>query len=176
MMNIELNGTGGKRAAGSRNRPGIAEIAKYVVAVVIIVYIVLLMIYTSGSTKSYSEIEKAVESALDKDNLKKADGQGLKRYYGLNSADYDGVMLYTSESSMSAEEVLLIKVKNEGQMKRVKEAVEKRLENRKNDFEGYAPKEVQLLQQSQLSVRGKFLFLAIAPRAEEYKEIFSKSL
>ena len=85
-------------------------------------------------------------------------------------------MLYTSESSMSAEEVLLIKVKNEGQMKRVKEAVEKRIANRKNDFEGYAPKEVQLLEQSELSVRGKFLFLAIAPKAAEYKEAFAKSL
>ena len=176
MMDRELNGTGSRRAAGRMNRPGIAEVAKYVVMAVIIVYIVLLMIYASGSTRSFNEIEKAVESVLDTDNLKKAEGQGLKRYYGLNSADYEGVMLYTSESSMSAEEVLLIKVKNEGQRKRVKEAVEKRLANRKNDFEGYAPKEVQLLEQSQLTVRGKFLFLAIAPRAAEYKDTFAKSL
>ena len=61
-------------------------------------------------------------------------------------------------------------------MKRVKEAVEKRLANRKNDFEGYAPKEVQLLEQSQLTVRGKFLFVAIAARAAEYKDTFAKSL
>ena len=176
MMDRELNHVENRNGAGSTKRPGVAEIAKYVVMAVILVYIVLLMIYTSGSTKSFETIQKAVESVLDTGNLKKADGQGLKRYYGLNSADYDGVMLYTSESSMSAEEVLLIKVKNEGQMKRVKEAVEKRIANRKNDFEGYAPKEVQLLEQSELSVRGKFLFLAIAPKAAEYKEAFAKSL
>ena len=29
--------------------------------------------------------------------MKKAGVQGLKRYYGLNSADYEGVMLYTAE-------------------------------------------------------------------------------
>lgn len=59
---------------------------------------------------------------------------------------------------MSAEEVLLIKVKNEGQMKRVKEAVEKRIANRKNDFEGYAPKEVQLAGTVGIVCKGKVPF------------------
>lgn len=166
----------GKAVPGIGGRPGAAEVAKYVVLVMIVVYIVFLMIYTSGSTKQFDEIQKAVESSIDTKDMKKADVQGIKRYYGLTGADYDGVMLYTSESSMSSEEILLIKVKDEGQMGQVKEAVEKRLKNRKNDFDGYAPKQVQLLEQAQLSVRGKFLFLAIGPKAEAYKEAFMKSL
>ena len=164
------------REMGPRHMPGITQVMKYVVMVIIIVYIVLLMIYTSGSTKSYETIHKSLTKVLDIKEMKEVDGQGLKRYYGLNSADYDGVMLYTSQSSMSAEEILLIKVKDEGQMNRVKEAVGERMANRKNDFDGYAPEQVQLLEQSQLSVRGKFLFLAVAPKAEAYKETFMKSL
>lgn len=152
------------------------EILKYGVLVLILGYIVVLMIFTSGSTKSFEQIEKSVESALDTENLKKADVQGLKRYYGLNGADYEGVMLYTSVASMSTEEVLLIKVKDESQMQRVKEAVQKRLENRKNDFDGYAPEQVKLIEQAQLTVRGKFIFLAVAPKAESYKDVFAKSL
>lgn len=159
-----------------RRGPGKNMILKYFVLVMIIAYIVFLMIYTSGSTKSFDKIEKAVESSLDTENLTKVDVQGLKRYYGLNSADYDGVMLYSSQKSMSTEEVLLIKVKNDGQMQHVRDAVQKRIENRKNDFEGYAPEQVKLLEQAQLSVRGKYLFLAIAPKAEAYKDAFAKSL
>lgn len=159
-----------------KNFPGVAELLKYVVLGLIIAYIVVLMVYTSGSTKPYGEIEKAVESVLDTENLKKADVQGLKRYYGLNGADYDGVMLYTSIASMSTEEVLLIKTKDEAQVQHVKEAVERRLENRKNDFEGYAPEQVKLIDEAQLSVRGRYVFLAVAPKAESYKEAFANSL
>ena len=159
-----------------KRRLGRAGILKYVVSAVIIAYIVVLMIFTSGSTKSFAQVEKAVEASLDTSNLKPVGGMGLKRYYGLNSADYEGVMLYSSEVSMSTEEVLLIKVKNEDQVRQVKDAVQKRLENRKKDFDGYAPQQVKLIEQAQLSVRGKFVFLAVAPKAEAYKDAFAKSL
>lgn len=159
-----------------KRRPGRAGILKYVVSAVIIAYIVVLMIFTSGSTKTFAQVEKKVEASLDTSNLKPVGGQGLKRYYGLNSADYEGVMLYSSEVSMSTEEVLLIKVKNEDQVRQVKDAVLKRLENRKKDFDGYAPEQVKLIEQAQLSVRGKFVFLAVAPKAEAYKDAFAKSL
>lgn len=159
-----------------KRKPGLAEILKYCVLILIIAYIVILMIFTSGSTKPFAQIEKAVESVLDTKNLKKVDAQGLKRYYGLNSADYDGVMLYSSEVSMSTEEVLLIKVKTKEQVQQVKDAVQKRIENRKKDFEGYAPKQEKLLEEAQLSVRGNYIFMAVAPKAEAYKDAFSKSL
>lgn len=166
----------GGRGSGTRDLPGLAEIMKYVMVIVIVAYIVLLMLYTSGSTKPFPQIQKAVEKVLDTGNLAKADVQGLKRYYGLNSADYEGVMLYTAKASLSAEEVLLIEVKNDSQVKSVKAAIQKRLKNRKNDFEGYAPKEAQMIDQAQLSIRGKYIFLAVSPKAERYKEAFSKSL
>lgn len=166
----------GVREKARGNLPGLAEIMKYVVVIVIVAYVVLLMLYTSGSTKPFSQVQQSVEKILDTKNLNKADIQGLKRYYGLNSADYDGVMLYTSKASLSAEEVLLIKVKKDGQVKDVKDAIERRLKSRKNDFAGYAPKESQMLDQAQLSIRGKYIFLAVSPKAEQYKEVFSKSL
>ena len=155
---------------------GKTEWIKYGLTVAIIVYVALLLIFTSGSTKSFAAVEKQVEAALDTENMKKAGVQGLKRYYGLNSADYEGVMLYTAESSMSAQEILLVKAKTNEQAEEVKAAVEQRRENRKNDFDGYAPKEVQLLEEAQISVRGKFVFYAVSPEAESYKSVFSKSL
>ena len=141
-------------------------VIKYALVAVIVVYVALLLIFTSGSTKSFAAVEKKVEASLDTKAMKKAGVQGLKRYYGLNSADYEGVMLYTAESSMSAQEILLVKTKT----------TEQRRANRRNDFDGYAPDQVQLLDEAQISVRGKFVFYAVSPKAETYKSVFSKSL
>lgn len=149
---------------------------KYALVAVIVVYVALLLIFTSGSTKSFAAVEKKVEASLDTKAMKKAGVQGLKRYYGLNSADYEGVMLYTAESSMSAQEILLVKTKTTEQAEEVKAAVEQRRANRRNDFDGYAPDQVQLLDEAQISVRGKFVFYAVSPKAETYKSVFSKSL
>ncbi len=154
----------------------VTQVLKYVILITIISFIIILMLFASGSSKPFDQLEKAVESSIDSQNMKKTETQGLKRYYGLTSADYDGVMLYVSESSISTEEVLLVKVKSEGQMQRLEEAVAKRLESRKADFEGYAPEQVQLLEQVQISVRGKYLFMAVSPNAEAYKDAFAKSL
>lgn len=153
-----------------------AGILKWGAAFLILVYIALLLIYASGSTKPFEEVAASVETQLDKENLVKQDARALKRYYGLNSADYEGVLFYSAEFSISAQEVLLIEVKTEQQVQEVRDAVEERLESRKNTFEGYAPEQAQLIEQAQIQVRGKFIFLAVSPEAEGYAAAFTKGL
>ena len=85
-------------------------------------------------------------------------------------------MYYASESNISAEEVLLIRVKDESQIQDVTEAIEERIEGRMNDFDGYAPEEVKLLEGAKLSVRGRYIFLAVAPKADEYLAAFGSGL
>ena len=134
------------------------------------------MLYTSSSNKPFDEIKQSVADALDKSNLKERDAASFKRDTGLNAADYSGVMYYASESNISAEEVLLIRVKDESQIQDVTEAIEERIEGRMNDFDGYAPEEVKLLEGAKLSVRGRYIFLAVAPKADEYLAAFGSSL
>lgn len=152
------------------------ELLKYGSVLIILIYIILLIIYTSGSTKPFEEVSEAVESSLNTENLVKKDSQAFKRYYGLNSADYAGVLFYSSEFSISAEEVLVIEVKSEEQLQEVRDAVNDRLESRLNAFDGYAPEQVKLLEEAVLMVRGKYIFLAVSPDADTYGSVFAKSL
>lgn len=154
----------------------IARVMKYVVLVLTIAFVVVLMIYASGSSRPFKEVEDAVSRSLDKSNLTLQDGAAFKREFGLSEADYAGVMYYASEFSISAEEVLVVLVKDESQVQEVTEAIDRQVEARKNDFDGYAPEEVKLLEDAKQSVRGRYIFFAAAPKAEEYLEAFSSSL
>ena len=154
----------------------IARVMKYVVLVLTIAFVVVLMIYASGSSRPFEEVEDAVSRSLDKSNLTLQDGAAFKREFGLSEADYAGVMYYASEFSISAEEVLVVLVKDESQVQEVTEAIDKQVEARKNDFDGYAPEEVKLLEDAKQSVRGRYIFFAAAPKAEESREAFSSSL
>ena len=152
------------------------QIMKYIIVAVILAYIAVLMAYASGSSRPFEEVEAALSSALDGSGLTEMDSQMLKRNFGLNSADYAGVMYYASESSMSAEEVLLIRVSGDSQVQEVADAVSERISSRKNAFDGYAPEQVKLLEDAQQSVRGRYVFFAVSPDAEEYRAVFDGSL
>ena len=157
-------------------KPGIAYIMKYVVFVLIIGFVVLLMLFMSGSNKPFEEVSGSVEDSLDKEALTVQDAALVKRNFGLNAADYTGVMYYSSGANMSAEEVLLVKVKRESQVQEVVDAIDERIQSRINDFEGYAPDEVKLLQDARQSVRGTYIFYACSPDADPYLSVFSGSL
>lgn len=167
---------GGGGCIMTAKRTGAAGVMKYIIFILIIVFVVLLMMYNSGSSRPYEEVRRPLEEALDKESLTEQDAAVFKRNFNLNPADYTGVMYYTTGASISAEEVLLVKVKKESQVQEVVDAVERRNEERINDFEGYAPDEVRLLEDARQSVRGKYIFYACSPKADEYMSVFNSSL
>ena len=143
---------------------------KYILLVIIVGYLVILMLYASGSKRTFSEVSKAVSSVLDSKELVQMDDQMLKRNYGLNSADYKGVLYYSSPSSISAAEVLVIQIEN------VTNAIAQRKAQRIEDFDSYLPEQVKLLEDSQESIRGRYIFFAVSSKASEYRSAFDKSL
>lgn len=152
------------------------KIFKYVIVALIIAFTVTLLIVTGGSNKPFETVAKVLEASLNTETLEKMETQALKRYYGLNGSDYEGVLIYLSKSSMSAEEVLLIKAKSEEQVSAIQEAIESRRDSRRSDFDGYAPEEVKLLDESVLQVRGKYVFYAVSKDVSKYKKAFTEGL
>ena len=167
---------GGGGCTMMSKKPGIAHIMKYVVFMLIVVFVVLLMLFASGSNKSFDEVRQGVEGSLDTEVLTEQEPAVFKRNFSLNAADYDGVMYYSSGSNISAEEVLLIKVKSESQIQEITDAIDQRVEARINDFDGYAPDQVKLLENARQSVRGTYIFFASSQDADAYLSAFSSSL
>ena len=135
---------------------------KYILLVIIVGYLVILMLYASGSKRTFSEVSKAVSSVLDSKELVQMDDQMLK--------------YYSSPSSISAAEVLVIQVKNDAQIENVTNAIAQRKAQRIEDFDSYLPEQVKLLEDSQESIRGRYIFFAVSSKASEYRSAFDKSL
>lgn len=152
------------------------QIAKYSTAGCIFLFVIYMMFFTGGSTKAFEEVAPMIEREISEKEYVRQDGQALKRYYGLNGMEYEGVLYYMSDFSLSAEEILLIKVKSEKQVQSVREAIVKRREERIEVFSGYAPEEVQLLEDSKILVRGKWIFYVVSPVADVYVSAFQKGL
>lgn len=153
-----------------------AGIYKYITALALLSYVVFLFIYSGGSTKSFEEVAGNVEAGLKTESLVKQNVQALKRYYGLNGADYEGAALYMAEDSISAEEILMVKTKNDRQVHMVQDAVRERVDSRKSSFENVSPEQVKILDKAQVLVRGRYIFFVASKDAREYADLFTGSL
>ena len=153
-----------------------ARVMKYVTLAAILAFVIILMLFMSGSTRPFDEVKEAVAESLDPDELTEQDGARLKRDFGLNAADYSGVAYYSAKSTISASEVLLIRVDNDSQVRTVTDAIDSRIESRKNDFASYIPEQYALLENAKISVRGNYIFYAVSEKADDYLNAFSGSL
>lgn len=152
------------------------RVMKYVSFAAVILFVVILMLFMSGSNRPFDEVKDAVAGALDEEELAEQDSARLKRDFGLTAADYAGVAYYSAGSNISASEVLLIRVKQDDQIKDILDAVERRNESRKADFEDYLPEQAALLEHAVQSVRGAYVFYAVSPEADAYLNAFGSSL
>ena len=152
------------------------RVMKYVSLAAIIAFVVILMLFMSGSSRPFDEVRAEVEKSFDTSELKEQDSSAIKRNFGLNAADYAGVAYYSAESTISASEVLMIRIKSDDQIQEITDAIDKRIESRKNDFRDYLPKQAGLLDNAKQSVRGAYVFYAVSPDSDAYLKAFNSSL
>lgn len=146
------------------------------VAALIGAVVFFVFLKQQDSSVPFAEVKKNVSAAVSSDRMELSTARFLKKYYGLNADDYDGVLLYSPLTNMDAEELLLIKCKDTSQVESVKNAILERQKTKETTFEGYAPEQYDLCQNYILGEQGTYLFLVISPDAEELYKVFKESL
>ena len=119
---------------------------------------------------------RAVQSAAELTEVQEGDNQMVKRLYGLDPAEYDGVLLYYPTTNMGAQELLLVKLKDVSQQEAVAAAVENRVTTQKNSFEGYGVEQFDMLERSITEVRGNYVLLIVAKDPDPVRAAFLAAL
>lgn len=157
-------------------RLDIINILKYLMVAALIAYVVFLVRAEGDNTVTVDTIEKSITKTVKMDGMKEGTAQDLKKYYGLNANDYDGMMLYIPDDVMSVNEVLVIKVKDESQTEAVEKAVESRMDTQEKNFEGYGIEQTKLIHSAITDIRGYYVLLAVSKDADRIDEAFKKSI
>lgn len=143
---------------------------RYGMLMLLVVFIVALLGADKTSETKIETVEKAVEKEVPLTGMHSVQSQMVKRLYGLNVNDYEGVVLYISDSNMGAEELLIVKLADTSQAEAVESAVQTRIENQENSFEGYGVEQYQLLQEHVLDVEGNYVFFMVHKEAQKAPE------
>ncbi|MBQ9827060.1 MAG: DUF4358 domain-containing protein [Lachnospiraceae bacterium] len=161
----------------SRTEGKTSHLLMYIEMAVVIVIIVVLLLSNkkpADSKADFDSMKEAVVSAADTSVMEEAGTQTLKRLYGLDASDYDGVVLYTPSSAMGAEELLLVKLKSDDQMDTVYAAIMNRLDTQLNNFEGYGAEQTELLNSALIITQGNYALLSVGKDNDAVRAAFDK--
>lgn len=154
----------------------ILEVAKWLAVVLMLIFFIKLTSGTGDSNASFESVSEAVTKTLDQTNMTSADNQMIKRLYGLDPSQFDGILCYSPATNMAAEEVLLIKLKSDDQQDAVREAIEARRDSQMRTFDGYGFEQYAMLEQSIIEVHGNYILYISSNDPKTTVKAFSDAL
>jgi len=139
----------------------------------------VIIIAASGkkeSKSSFAAVSEAVTRLATSEYMEESPARYMKKIYGLNPEDYENILIYIPTTNMSAQELLLVKLRSADQSDAVVEAIENRMESQYNIFEGYAPEQVAILDNAVVDPQGNYILYISGDNAEKIDEAFRSSL
>lgn len=142
-----------------------------------------LMIFTAGCAKQGAAVNADVNTIADqiikdvkfKDQMSPIEQKTAIKNYGLNASDVTKAKVYESTGA-TAEEVAAFEAKDNAAADRVKKAAEARVEDQKEAFQGYQPKEMVKLKTPFIVESGKYVVLVIADDTSPAKSVTDQYL
>ena len=138
---------------------------------------ILLVGCSSKETKepSISEIKKNIEDSVDISEMEKKDEKSLEKLYEIKGDEIEDFILYTANSNIKSNELLILKAKDEKEISNIKDKISTRIESQSKNFKDYLPDEYYLIEKHVLEVKDKYIIFAISEESETIEDIFIKS-
>lgn len=145
----------------------------------VLILLTFIILDTGKDSVSNAKIEtvtKNVVAAAGFQDIEPAEARMVKRFYGINPKDYDGVSLYVAGDNMDVHELLIVKLNDVSQQESVEASIEERLDTQLKSFEGYGAEQTALLKKSVLEIRGNYVFYMVGEKASDAQKAFIESL
>ena len=129
-------------------------------ALIVCIVLFVAWMLMSGESESDADVG-AVEAAVASvglGSMKKSDDLTVKKVFGINAGDYEGVVYYKGEGIMDVNELLIVKLKSVSQASDVKKAAQNRLDEQIKNFTNYGTDQIDLLNQGVVVSRGNYVF------------------
>ncbi len=121
------------------------------------------------------EITKEIEEAIDISEMKKGDINKLKKLYDIDEDEIEDFVLYVAPTNIKADEMAIIKVKDENNIESIKEKISTRISDQGSVFESYLPEEYFLIEKHVLKSNGNYVLLVVSKDATKVEGIFDNS-
>jgi len=145
------------------------KIIFYIIGFIAMIIACLYPFYQVNDSVTIDEIQGVFQRYVDNENWKQRDKQFIRKYYQLDSKDYQKMLSYTSPSAMEVDEITVIKSEN---TEKIMDAFSQRIKFQLNNFNGYGIEQCDLLNHAIVFEKGHYVILIVNENASDiYKDL-----
>ena len=153
------------------------KIAIIVIIVAIIAIVVLAIMLVKNNNKTIQiNIEdlasKILQSGAFADELIKVDSEMIMSDYNFTADEVEEFVSYQG-SGATSEEIVILKVKDKSNLNSIKDKINARIEERKEAFQSYLPKEVGKIDNNILRVEGNYVIFCVSNDSSKVNQIIN---
>ena len=151
-----------------------------VIEIICVVFLVCFIFIISAddkySDKTVKEVVEAVSAEVNMEVMTSHKKNKVKQEFGIDFAGVDSFAYYASDSIMTVDELLIIKLEEGVNADGIMEKIESRIKDKQILFEGYAPEQSALLKRYSLTYKDGFVFYAVGDESADAHSIFIKTI
>ena len=148
--------------------------------IVCVVFLAVFIFFMSGndsySDKTVDEVFEFLPQSTEFQQLQKIGKNEIKKEFGIEFDGIDSFVYYASDSIMTVDELMIIKLKENAKADDIIEKIEKRVKDKQILFEGYAPEQSAILKNHDLSYKDGFIFYCVSENSTDALIYFLESL
>ena len=149
-----------------------------IVILVIVLAVVIGMIFFSNSKNKNVQInmeelaDKIATSGAFEDELIKANSEMVIKDYGFTNDEIKELVSYQG-SGATSEEIVVLQLNDKSNLNNVKKKINTRIDERKEAFASYLPKEVFKIENNVLKIEGNYVILSISNDAKKVSDVIN---
>ena len=148
-----------------------------IIIIIIAIIAVLAMIIVKNNNKTIQiNIEdlasKILQSGAFEDELIKVDSEMIMKDYNFTADEVEEFVSYQG-SGATSEEIVILKVKDKSNLNSIKDKINARIEERKEAFQSYLPKEVGKIDNNILRVEGNYVIFCVSNDSSKVNQIIN---
>lgn len=100
----------------------------------------------------------------------------IKNYYNIDPAMLEEYVFSMSEEAVSAETVVIMKLKDKADAETVSGALQLVIEEKSGEMENYLPEQYEIVKKSAVKTNGSYVYLVISEQADAIEQIIEAQL
>ncbi len=140
-------------------------------AVLVLAGVMLLLLYRkTPADVPLSDVNSALTEKYSLSGMEPAGDMRMKRAFSLNASDYAEYFYFAPDNTMSVNEILIVKCRDESLVSDTLSAFESRLNVQKKNFDGYGTDQTALLTQARTGSDGVYCWFLVGEEASSWLE------
>ena len=149
---------------------------KYYILEIIAIALIFVGLYPILKVRqaNMDDIKISIEKTANLEKMKIGNEKIIKKLYSINSNDIEDFISYVPNSNMEAEEVLVLKLKDEKKVSEIKAKIQKRIDKQSDSFRNYRPEKYETIKNYVLYNEGEYIIFIISDEVSAIKDAIKK--